>query len=522
MRPEVAELGISELDDLRHADLLNSPLLSKVNVVGTREGGLLICWVPTELIDHEEVAVKEEWANTLAEQMRDVAARDGGNGQLSAIIVGLIPGVPKLKILDGFHRDAGLLKNHERQIFATVKLTNWNDLYDDRIFTAKDHVHVRFSRVVQWMREVWQYSGLSSDMTIEQAVLLYRFDSSGSRLGIDPEKVAAAKEWVRRKEDKWKMAAMTIHGHLMIAASVDPALVHSTREKTDGHVLEAPTQAILKIFSEQIPNNFTLQNMVMAAAMQHNLKGPEVNSLCIAVKNCAETEAAQTVIDNIDWTTWRPAYSETKNRALRRAYDPRYKGAMVFKRAIAEVENISARVENIISHGEQVDVEMQSRLREANESARLLISALGKVSAKLANIAGEEIEAENVIRLPETAIVRVAEEEITERPKVKNEPTRPTTIIRPQLRRAADVIGDSSDVIESTPGMIELRVEGHLLNGDRTPKIITVIEFQQAITTLEKLRPKLKPGEQTERYEKFYNFLLTHRPLSQATNWQPM
>src|SRR5690606_32346942 len=97
--------------------------------------------------------------------------------------------------------------------------------------------------------------------------------------------VIAAKTWVARKEEQWQMASMTIHGHLKIAANVDPKLVHSAREKRSGHVLEAPTQVILKVFSDELPDRFDLQNLIMDVAKAQNLKGPQVKALCLGVRD---------------------------------------------------------------------------------------------------------------------------------------------------------------------------------------------------------------------------------------------
>jgi len=290
------------------------PLLGQVEIIGVREGGLVECYVPTELIDHEEVPVKEEWATSIAKQMRWTAAHEGGSGQQTPIQIGWIDGESKFKIIDGFHRDAALIINGEERIYATAKRTDWNSLYDSRIFTAKDHIHVRFSRVVQWIREVWQYSGIAEKMTVEQAVLLYRFDTDGSKLGIAQADVEAAKEWVKRKESQWEMAAMTIHSHLKVAEHVDPRLVHSTREKRSGHVLEAPTQSILKQLSEILPGkaNFGLQNIVVATAIAHNLKSPQVKALSLALKSKGE-DSAQTFIDDIDWENWQPIFQKLRD-----------------------------------------------------------------------------------------------------------------------------------------------------------------------------------------------------------------
>jgi hypothetical protein len=381
--------GGEDAVDSRIEALLEKELIKQVEIIGFREGGIVDCWVPTGLIDHEEVPVKDEWAGSLAEEMREIAESKGGTGQLSPIILGLIEGEDKLKIIDGFHRDAALKMNGEQRVYAAIQLTDWDGLYDVRIFTAKDHAHVRFSRVVQWIREVWQFSGLADKMTVERAVLLYRFDTSGAKLHLDPSDVQTAKAWVARKEQQWGMAAMTIHSHLKIAESVDPKLIHSTREKQSGRKLEAPTQAILTVFSNEIPDCFDLQNLVMGYAMQHNLTGPKVKSLCQLVADCS-IEEARIQADGIDWDSWEPSYGKTASSDLRRAYDPRHRGPKVLAKAEWEVKNIARRVELIKKRGEEVDGEMAANIRAAIEKAESLAGDLGRLSIELSGLMDRE------------------------------------------------------------------------------------------------------------------------------------
>ena len=388
-------------DDTRIDTLLSSPLIERTKVTGTREGGIVDCWVPIELIDHEEVPVKEEWARSLANEMLEISKTRGGTGQLSPVIFGLIKGENSLKIMDGFHRDAALKINGEERIYAAVQLTDWDGLYDVRIFTAKDHAHVRFSRVVQWIREVWAYSGLDDRMTLEQAILLYRFGRGGEKLGLSPDDVGAASVWVARKEQQWDMAAMTIHGHLKVAETVDPKLVHSAREKKKSDALEAPTQVILRMFADQIPNNFDLQNLVMEQAMAHNLTGPEVRSLCSSVTG-RNLEEAQAVMANIDWDNWEPRYHEKKQRALRRAHDAKFKGANVFARVGWEIQSIMRRARLSAERGEEIDAQMEENIRDAIERADSLQAEIGKVAIALGQLLGEEARVRDIPPTQET------------------------------------------------------------------------------------------------------------------------
>ncbi len=393
MSPEAARIAENGLDqsDPRVRALLESPLIQQSEVIGIREGGIVDCWVPTELIDHEEVPVKEEWARSLANEMNDIAESNGGTGQLSAVVMGLIEGEDKLKIMDGFHRDAALINNGEKRVYSAVQLTDWDGLYDVRIFTAKDHAHVRFSRVVQWIREVWDFSDLADKMSIEQAVLLYRFETDGSKLGIDPEDVSTAKAWVARKEEQWDMAAMTIHSHLKVAETVDPKLIHSTREKRKSAKLEAPTQAIIKVFSEHLPNDFQLQNLVMEQAKDHNLTGPEVKTLSDLVAG-EDPEEAQSKLSKVNFDELKPSLGKSQQKAQRRSHDARHKGASVFTRAEWEIQSVLRRAQLSVERGEEIDDDMAVNIFEAVSRADALMADIARTAIALNQLLGEETE----------------------------------------------------------------------------------------------------------------------------------
>jgi hypothetical protein len=363
------------------------PFLHQVGarIIHEREGGLVECYVPMDAIDHEDVAVRQEWAQDLAGQMQAYAEVHGGTGQGQTIGLGMVPGEPKLKISDGFHRDAALRINRASEAYASARKTSWDELMDERIILAKDHTHVRFTRVVEWMHECWQHSGFPEEMTIVQALLLYGMRTSGRRLTEDPAVAKATAQWVAGKEAKWGIAAMTMREYLVIAENVDRALVHATRGKNRGDKLEAPTQAILKIFSEYIPKKFDLQNLVMNAAMAENLQGPQIRAVCKHIKNSSYKDAFK-YVNSINWLEIENEYQETHARALRRARDPKYKGAAVLQASATEIRQVSERTNLITERGEDVTPEMVLRLEEARERAEQLMAQLGDLTLRLTEI----------------------------------------------------------------------------------------------------------------------------------------
>lgn len=352
-------------------------------ITGERAGGIIDCFVPTQLIDHEEVPVKEEWAAALAEQMREIANTDGGTGQQTAITAALVNNESLIKIIDGFHRDAAMTINDEPMRFLSITAKTWDDLFTQRIFTAKDHAHVRFSRVVHWIRQAWQYSGVSDKMSIEQAIVLFRFKTSGSKLKLDPADVGLAKAWVERKQHQWGLAAMTIHSHLKIAEHVDPRLVHATREKKKGNALDAPTQSILVMFSEQLADRYDLQNAVMEVAMARNLKSAEIRAVCTRIASCPSYLAAQEIIAEINWDELKPEYKETKLRALRRRFDARHNGGAVLDAAADNIASALARARQSEERAEEVTDEMLLQIDAAKLRVSQLIRQLGLLGTKL-------------------------------------------------------------------------------------------------------------------------------------------
>ncbi len=380
----------------------------RIDVMVIRDGGLVDCFVPFDLIDNDEVAVDEKYADDLAEQFRQLAAKEGGTGQHTPSMVGLIESEPVLRIMDGYHRSAGLKQNDEDRLYTTAKVTDWDGLYDFRIFTAKDHPHVRYSRVVQWMRENWERTGLPDRLSLEQAVVLYRFSGSGKKLKdaegnpihLAPEEAEYVKEWVARKEKEqgWGLAAMTFHRYLKAAEHVDPQLVHAARESQGSHSLDAPTQTIIEVFSKELPDKFDLQHLVMDAAREVRvpanggprvLQGPEIRALCRYVQDARSLRVAKLRIGKIDWPNWKPVYGRTINTSLRQAYDARNKGPVVLDKIANDIASILARIEQSFERGEEITPDMKKKLRATRERALELAPQLGQVIIRLSDLLGE-------------------------------------------------------------------------------------------------------------------------------------
>jgi hypothetical protein len=395
---------------------------NQVRVEGIREGGHVTCHVPFSLIEGEGVAVNEAHAGDLGQQMVSTAEKRGrGSGQDNPITLGYIQGEPSLKIIDGFHRFTSLQEQQHKEIFSVVLETDWDELYDKRISTAKDHRHVRFSRVVQWMREVWGYSELAKVMTLEQAALLYRFDTNGEKLGIPDEDVSSAKTWVAQKEKNWGMSVMTIHSYLKVAEHVDPELVHSTREKTDSNSMKAPTQSMLKVFADEIPDMFEYQHIIARTAIARNLKTPEIRAVCQLARGLT-VESAEDAVSKIDWSTWKPEFQESKKQSLRRAHDIRAKGALALEAASDVISQATERLALGVERNEPLDDEARAKLTEGRDRALQIGAEAVRLAKHINVVLGLEVDNEPTVE-------PVVSNTVAKRPKtvVGKKPTKPST-----------------------------------------------------------------------------------------------
>lgn len=168
-------------------------------------------------------------------------------------------------------------------------------------------------------------------------------------------------------------------------------------------MLDAPTQSILKIFSVELPNMFDLQNLVMDTAKEHNLQGPQVKALCMTIKDSASLEEATRIIRAINWESWESVYSRSKNKALRRAHDPRHKGRSVLINAERDVARTAERLDATVVRGEEVTPEMLDNLRDALSAAKALLRKVGDLSLSLSEGIAENSDREEE-ELPEVII----------------------------------------------------------------------------------------------------------------------
>lgn len=282
-----------------------SPMES-IEVIHEREDGLVEAMVPVGSINNEEVAVDDEHVGELAGSM-EAEAKKGKNrtGQLSAVLLGEVPGEITFPIVDGFHRSAALARLGRASVYSTIKLdTTWEDVIDLRIMTARAHKKVHFPRIVEWVEEAWQRTEWHERMPIStacQLLLLSGNGNTGSRFGIQPNEAAQIKAWVAEKCDKWRIGVGRLDQYLRTARTADPLLVKAARERPGGSKLEVVTPRHLGEISRTLPGNYPLQNVVADGATEHNLTIPQTRALALAVSQAPDTDAAREMVENQVW-----------------------------------------------------------------------------------------------------------------------------------------------------------------------------------------------------------------------------
>lgn len=367
---------ITAIRDVNQSAVADFLYARGVEILGMKDDGSVLAPTPFEVIDNTEVPVRERHVRHLMKLLDRRAAKFGGEGQEQPVQLALIPGVDKLKISDGFHRSKAQQRRGEAGVFAGTLLSDWDELYDSRILNtdAEQHQHIRFARVLIWMNEIWELTGYPEHMSLEQATLLVGLEGKGNRVSSDPEVVEAAKGWVTNKSEIWNLSPMTIHGYLRVRGAVDPELLEITRTKEDGE-LEGPTQDIVKVLAEKIPNNYELQQMVVDAAIDHNLGTAYVRTVCEQVQYCANNGEAGEVIAGIDWDTLSPTNKTRGTARISRYTDPRTSGEKVLDSSLEEIERAIERAKAIAESGEPLTPQQRQNVEKLDKRIRAIQGA---------------------------------------------------------------------------------------------------------------------------------------------------
>lgn len=314
--------------------------INRITIVNSRDGGLVEAMVPLPLVYREDVPVDQAHVTDLTDSIRREARVGSRTGQLSPVLLGAVADFPKFPIIDGFHRVAALSQLERPDVFATVRPDcTWEDVVDLRILAATTHRSVRFSRLIEWVEEAWDFSQWADKIRVSQAFnLKVSPNMTGERIGLKPDEVDEIKDWVDRKCEQWHVSHNSLYQHLAVANIAAPDLVKEARERKGGHKLEAVTPQHLGAIARLLPHRHEEQRMVAKVATDLKLTVPRARALATAVSVASDPEAARRIIDTASWTKIAPVYMPSQERKLRREEGLNLNPALVDEFFKAQVE----------------------------------------------------------------------------------------------------------------------------------------------------------------------------------------
>lgn len=281
---------------------LETPLLSQVEFVTEREGGIIEAHVPIALIDQEEVAVDQAHVEQLAESMRSQSEGNNTTGQLTPVLLGDVSGRDRFVILDGFHRVPAVALNGNNKVYCTIKTDCTPlDAIDIRIVAAKSHNRVKFSRIVEWVEDAWAETRWADIMDVSSAFTMSLLNSNGGRSGLGKDEIKEIKEWIAQRCKQWGVSHNYIDKYLRTAKSADPLLVKRARERKSGHTLEDITPEHLVRIGRLLAHQYDLQHVVADAAIQHTLTVAQTEALSLAISRAKSYESMNRYIDTKVW-----------------------------------------------------------------------------------------------------------------------------------------------------------------------------------------------------------------------------
>ena len=359
-------------------------------------GGLVEAYVPISMIYTQDVPVDVAHVRELAESIEEEQRLrpQSRTGQLSPILLGQIEDFGQFAIIDGFHRVPALKHVGNTEVFATIRpKCTWEEVVDLRILAATTHRAVRFSRLIEWIEEAWQYSPWNEKIKASQAFQLKFIKAmTGSRIGVTPEEVEAIKGWVEKKCQSWHVSAALVYQNLSIARTADPDLVKEARERRSGDKLEAITPMHLSVISKTLPYKYEIQKLVAQAAKGSNLTVPRTRALAVHVSNIDDVGEVIRIINSGKWLSLEPVYSPRREREVRklRKEDHNYQ-ELIEKFFEDEMEIARLSIENAVLAGRYTP---QNTAKESDVSTNL-DKPNNKVSADLP----EEFQSNQVFQL---------------------------------------------------------------------------------------------------------------------------
>lgn len=336
-------------------------LLSKIEIYGTREGGLIEAMVPIELIDRTEVAVDHAHVRELAESMAAESSKGIASGQLTPVLLGLVPGRDKFSIIDGFHRDSALQMAGKDKVFSTIRPNTTEEEIDDlRILTANSHSAVTFARIHDWVSTAWNKSPWSDRITAAQAFSLANNKKMNGRyMGLSEDEATTIRNWALDKCERWHMSAATIWSTMSTAQVADPELVKEVRARASGHELVTLTPQHLREIATAYPDEFQIQRALANVATSQNLTVMQTKKVLEMLRGITDRNEA---ISTIELTDWAAVFEEEKSQKKTRNRGVKPKQSEISERSLPKNESRSLSLKYMLARITIARLEISDRV----------------------------------------------------------------------------------------------------------------------------------------------------------------
>jgi hypothetical protein len=269
-----------ELEDFLPSDLVKRAELSG-ELIERREEILM------RRISLEDKIVDEGHVAGLADSMQ------GPRKQLSEILVrvrrgGINEDDVDYDIIDGFHRveAANSLKWETIQAKVLYGCSD-EEMYDLRILAANSVRSVKFARLIFWMRGAWNQTPWREKISLTQACVMAKEDTSGKHLRLSSKEVEEIKDWVRNKANLWLIPPGSLYENLSTAEFVAPALIRQVRVKGGKQKEASLTPQKLRFIVEAFPQEPELQERLGTFVVE---KAVPTARLQIIVKKVGDLE----------------------------------------------------------------------------------------------------------------------------------------------------------------------------------------------------------------------------------------
>lgn len=198
------------------------------------------------------------------------------------------------EIFDGYHRGSAL--EALGWPFADAKVLygrSREELYDLRVVSASSVRSVSFSRLIVWMQNSFEETDWYNkyNLSLAQVLGLAWQDSSGERLGLEPEIAEGAKTWARQKAKRWgRKDAAVLYQTMLAVENSSLDIVKMVRISPgggkDGKGVLNPARFMAMV--AELPRDISAQKFMMKLIINNNLLKEETAEVARALANAKD------------------------------------------------------------------------------------------------------------------------------------------------------------------------------------------------------------------------------------------